>query len=133
MVHGTVQGQKQGAPVSRTRFPSSVYGHGSEPDPRFSLANERTFLAWIRTSLALVAAGVALEALAIPIAAPLRLAAALVFVLLGLLAAIRAWVGWASTERAMRLQQALPSIAIGGIIAAGVVIAVLVIAVGLFL
>ena len=27
------------------------------PDPRFSLANERTYLAWIRTSLALVAVG----------------------------------------------------------------------------
>lgn len=28
------------------------------PDPRFSLANERTFLAWIRTSIALIAGGV---------------------------------------------------------------------------
>lgn len=34
---------------------------GDEPDIdyRFSLANERTFLAWIRTALALVAGGVA--------------------------------------------------------------------------
>ena len=31
-----------------------------EPDYRFTLANERTFLAWIRTSLALIAGGVAL-------------------------------------------------------------------------
>ena len=44
------------------RFPRQVYGHGEDPDPRFSLANERTFLAWIRTTLALLAAGVALEA-----------------------------------------------------------------------
>lgn len=29
----------------------------SSPDPRFSLANERTVLAWLRTSLAFVAAG----------------------------------------------------------------------------
>jgi putative membrane protein len=33
---------------------------GSEPDAKDILANERTYLAWIRTSLALVAAGVAL-------------------------------------------------------------------------
>jgi putative membrane protein len=33
---------------------------GAEPDYRFTLANERTFLAWIRTSLALLAAAVAL-------------------------------------------------------------------------
>lgn len=32
------------------------------PDPRFTLANERTFLAWIRTSLALLASGVAVDA-----------------------------------------------------------------------
>ena len=30
-----------------------------EPDYRFSLANERTFLAWIRTALGLMAAGIA--------------------------------------------------------------------------
>lgn len=32
---------------------------GSEPDYRFTLANERTFLAWIRTALALIAGGIA--------------------------------------------------------------------------
>ena len=32
----------------------------AEPDIRFTLANERTFLAWVRTSIGLVAAGVAL-------------------------------------------------------------------------
>ena len=39
-----------------TQWPRWVYGHGSTPDPRFSLANERTFLAWVRTALAVVAA-----------------------------------------------------------------------------
>jgi uncharacterized membrane protein YidH (DUF202 family) len=32
---------------------------GQHPDYRFTLANERIFLAWIRTSLALVAGGIA--------------------------------------------------------------------------
>lgn len=32
---------------------------GSEPDYRFTLANERTFLAWVRTGLGLMAAGIA--------------------------------------------------------------------------
>ena len=31
----------------------------AEPDYRFTLANERTFLAWIRTALALIAGGIA--------------------------------------------------------------------------
>lgn len=34
---------------------------GTEPDYRFSLANERTFLAWIRTALGLLAGGLLLE------------------------------------------------------------------------
>ena len=43
---------------------------GEEPDPRFSLANERTFLAWIRTAMALLAGGIAIEAFAIEIFEP---------------------------------------------------------------
>jgi hypothetical protein len=34
---------------------------GEEPDYRFTLANERTFLAWIRTALAILAAGILLD------------------------------------------------------------------------
>jgi putative membrane protein len=52
-----------GEPADR-RWPRSVYGEGTEPDPRFSPANERTFLAWIRTALGFVAAGVAVAELA---------------------------------------------------------------------
>jgi putative membrane protein len=37
---------------------------GEAPDYRFSLANERTFLAWIRTSLGFLAGGVGLDQLA---------------------------------------------------------------------
>ncbi|GAA4871002.1 YidH family protein [Serinicoccus chungangensis] len=115
----------------RARFPRSVYALGSDPDPRFSLANERTFLAWIRTALAFLAAGVALEALAVPIAPGYRLAASAVFVVLGMLAAVQAWVGWFRVERAMREGRTLPPLTIGAVIAVGVLLAILLVAAGL--
>ncbi len=34
---------------------------GKKPDYRFTLANERTFLAWIRTALALMAGAVGVD------------------------------------------------------------------------
>ena len=89
--------------MTTTRFPRSVYGTGAEPDPRFSLANERTFLAWNRTALALIAGGVALEALGLDLQPGFRLAAALV-----LAVPLLAWAEWARTERALRTSAALP-------------------------
>jgi len=115
------------------RFPRRVYGVGGEPDPRFSLANERTFLAWVRTSLALLAAGVALEALALPVDADLRLVSATVFVVLGLLAAAQSWLGWARAEVALRRSRPLPAPSLAPVVAGGVVLASALIAVGLLL
>lgn len=43
----------------------------SEPDYRFTLANERTFLAWVRTSLALLATAIAIVHLVPEILVPL--------------------------------------------------------------
>jgi putative membrane protein len=91
-----------------TRFPQHVFGVGDEPDPRFTLANERTFLAWIRTALALIAAGVALEALSLPIQPTLRLIASLILLGLGLLVPILAWATWGRVERALRHSTPLP-------------------------
>lgn len=113
------------------RFPQWIYGSGAEPDPRFSLANERTFLAWIRTSLALFAAGVALEALALPINAKLRSAAAVVFVLIGLVAAAQSWLGWARTERALRQATALPAPSSSTVLTVGVLLGIILVAIGL--
>ena len=81
------------------RFPASVFGVGSEPDARFTLANERTFLAWIRTALALVAGGVALETLGLDLHAGLRLAASLVLIVAGSGEPLR-------SARSMRIHQA---------------------------
>ena len=93
----------------RRRFPARVYSEGTEPDPRFSLANERTFLAWIRTALALIAAGVALEALGLGLQPGLRLAASIVLILAGCATPVQGWLGWAATERALRRNEPLPS------------------------
>ncbi len=48
---------------------------GQEPDYRFSPANERTFLAWIRSALALLAGGVLLVQFATRLSPPWLLAA----------------------------------------------------------
>ena len=107
------------------RFPRSVYRTGSEPDIRFSLANERTFLAWIRTSLAFLAAGIALEALELPIEPRLRLVAALLLIVLGTATPIQAGLGWMQGERAIRTGRPLPApaLALAGPIGAGTVLA----------
>lgn len=115
------------APREAHRFPRSVYGVGTEPDARFTLANERTFLAWIRTSLALLAGGVALELLGLPLHPGLRLAASLVLVAASVLVPVFAWFGWMRTERALRRDRPLPSSPLGPVIggavsAAGVLI-----------
>jgi putative membrane protein len=94
--------------MSSPRFPQHVYGVGSEPDPRFTLANERTFLAWIRTALALIAAGIALEALALPIQPVLRRTAAIILLILGLVVPTLAWLTWGAVERALRQGTPLP-------------------------
>ncbi|SHG44114.1 putative membrane protein [Streptoalloteichus hindustanus] len=85
-----------------------MYGVGEEPDPRFSLANERTFLAWLRTSLALMAGGIAVEAIN-PFEGFLQTALALVLLVVGILTAATAFGRWAATERAMRTGRPLPA------------------------
>src|SRR4051794_22287834 len=92
------------------RRPDSVYQVGDEPDPRFSLANERTALAWMRTALALVGGGVAL--ISVGSLATLPRWSALIGAAVcvgGALLAWRAVTGWARVERAMRLRQRLPA------------------------
>jgi putative membrane protein len=82
---------------------------GDKPDYRFSLANERTFLAWIRTALALLAGGLACAQFLPPLPiAHLREGIAIALLLLGGVVALRAVDHWARTERAMRLGTDLP-------------------------
>lgn len=95
--------------AARDRFPRGVYGVGSEPDPRFTLANERTFLAWIRTSLALTGAAVALDALKVPDDKTWRTILVVLLALAGLSMPVLSLVRWARAERALRLSRPLPA------------------------
>lgn len=82
---------------------------GSDPDYRFTLANERTFLAWIRTSLALMAAGVAVAQLLPDTGmAGARRVLGVLLILLGAGLAAGAYARWERAERAIRLGQRLP-------------------------
>ncbi|ANS31154.1 hypothetical protein WSS_A00175 [Rhodococcus opacus M213] len=82
---------------------------GTDPDPRFSLANERTFLAWIRTALGIIAAAIALETLSGDLLpdGPRQL---FVCILLGFAAllVVSASRRWFRIEVAMRMGQSLP-------------------------
>ncbi|ABM10734.1 YidH family protein [Paenarthrobacter aurescens] len=82
---------------------------GSEPDPRFTLANERTFLAWIRTSLAMLAGGVAVEAFMDDFFGPeLRKSVSVLLLALALLIGGGSFFRWVNVERAMRSKTPLP-------------------------
>lgn len=98
-------------PDRDTRWPRSVYGVGTEPDPRFSLANERTFLAWIRTGLGFLAGGMAIAALAhyAPGLSGEAHIAATLLIVAGVMAGVIAFRRWMQQERAMRLNQPLRS------------------------
>lgn len=92
------------------RWRSRLRSIGDDPDPRFSLANERTFLAWLRTALALVAAGIGLEAFAPPLAVPgLRQVLAALLVLTGVAVSASAFRRWLRAELAMRERKPLPA------------------------
>ncbi|HEX2705194.1 MAG TPA: DUF202 domain-containing protein [Candidatus Lustribacter sp.] len=121
--------------MANERRPASVYGVGAEPDPRFTLANERTTLAWIRTALALVAGGVALISFTslapnLPAWAPLIGTASCAG---GGLLAIRSIQRWAAVERAMRRREPLPPPKALFVLAIGVIVlAVMVLGLAVF-
>lgn len=81
---------------------------GDAPDYRFSLANERTYLAWIRTALALLAGAIAIDQLTPELANPeiRSLLSAFLCLCSGCLA-LFAYRRWASNEQAMRNNQQL--------------------------
>ncbi|MEX0427593.1 YidH family protein [Nocardioides sp. DS6] len=104
------------------RHPHWVYDVGDEPDPRFSLANERTFLAWARTALAVLAGAVALHSLDVPATGWLRTTVVVILVVLAIVCTVMSILRWARVERAMRLRQRLPAFTAGFVLAGSLVV-----------
>ncbi len=95
---------------------------GENPDYRFTLANERTFLAWVRTALALMAAGVAVIRF-VPGLVVIRHALGFLLIGLGGVLAAASYRHWQRNEQAMRLGRQLPRSVVPRIIAAALVLA----------
>ncbi|PRH77352.1 hypothetical protein C6N75_20720 [Streptomyces solincola] len=88
--------------------PRRIRQEGETPDYRFSLANERTFLAWVRTALALVGGGFAVDQFLPDLRWVARVSLALALLAAGALCALRAVNHWVRCERAMRRGEDLP-------------------------
>ncbi len=96
---------------------------GHEPDYRFSLANERTFLAWVRTTFGLVALGVPMAGGIRGIILPgwhreIGLAA----IGLSVVIAPVAYRRWRRTQLAMRLGVCLPRDPLPAVLSVGVAV-----------
>jgi putative membrane protein len=105
---------------------------GEEIDPRFTLANERTYLAWNRTALALVGGGLAAAQLLHFDSEAVRLCVALPPIVMGGALAALSYRRWAANELAMREGRPLPAgppkLLAYGLAAMAVAVAILVIA-----
>ena len=116
-------------PSLESLFPGDPRSVGEDPDYRFTLANERTFLAWIRTALALAAGGLGAVALLDDFFGEEVLGLGLLA--LSFLTAATAYRRWVIIERAMRLKEPLPPSRLPLYLGVGVAV-ISVVAAGLF-
>ena len=81
-----------------------------EPDARFTLANERTFLAWNRTALALVVAGLGIVQLLPPFpGVPFgRHLLGVPLIVLGAAVSVIAYWEWRRVQAALRRSEPIP-------------------------
>ena len=89
---------------------------GTPPDYRFTLANERTFLAWIRTALALAAGGLGVVHLLPEFGGREPLGIGLLA--LSLVVAVASYRRWVLLETAMRRGETFPPSRMPAVLAA---------------
>ena len=97
---------------------------GTEPDARFTFANERTFLAWSRTALALVVAGLAIAQLLPPFpGVPWgRRLLAVPLIVIGAVLSVAGYLEWGRNQRALRRREPLPRSVLPRILAVSIAI-----------
>lgn len=117
------------ATAGTTPDPSDGGGTGdpaaeSEPDARFTFANERTFLAWTRTALAFVVAGLAIVQLLPPFpGVPWgRHVLGVPLIAIGAVIAVVSYGQWVSSQRAIRRGEPLPHSVLPRILAVSITI-----------
>jgi putative membrane protein len=112
-------GDETAPPTPADAEPAETEPAETEPDPRFTLANERTFLAWSRTALALVAAGLGIVQLLPPFpGVPFgRHVLGIPLIILGAVIAVAAYADMMRSQRALRRGRPLPKSALPGLLA----------------
>jgi putative membrane protein len=121
-----------GQPLMAVDDDSDVNGRGfvtdrrTEPDARFLLANERTLLAWVRTSLAIIAGGVGIAQLN---QVSGRRALAIVLIAFGAFGAAAGTIRYHRADRAIRAGNLppagfAPTVVAVSVVAIGVVLIV---------
>ena len=106
----------------RQLIPPDPRRQGADPDYRFTLANERTFLAWVRTSLGLAAGGLGAASLLDDFDGGEVLGIGLL--VLSFVTAAASYRRWALSETAMRLNEPLPEARLPLVLAVGVAVIV---------
>ena len=97
---------------------------GREPDPRFTLANERTYLAWLRTALGLIAGGIAVDRLFIGLEPEwVRELIGIILIVVGSASAALAHRRWRKVQQALREDAPLPPPRFAQTLAAAIAIA----------
>ena len=100
----------------RRMIPPDPSAIGTQPDYRFTLANERTFLAWIRTSLAIAAGGLGVVHLLPEFGG--REVLGIGLLALSLVVAAASYRRWVMLETSMRLGETLPPSRLPALLAA---------------
>ncbi len=113
---------------------SPAPGEGPDLDYRFTLAGERTFLAWIRTALGLLAGGVAVHELVQPFGHhDIRSVLAISCIVLSAVIALGAFGRWRLVGAAMRAGRPLPTTVMVPILAIGIAVIAMLAGIGLLL